>query len=979
MKKQYIDFAGIKSILQSLRAKLDKKFHAEAERVDTMIAEDRRNLSDLQVNKADKATTLEGYGITNALSSNTPYAKSSTVGGSAVSFETSVEKSDKDLPVYFADSSSTEVTGIAAHSTDLSFNPSTGTLKVRKIEGTVEGIAEKAKQFETPATVELTGDVTGIVSSNKDWTLSTTVSPDAITEEKIADNAVSNSKLQNNSITLGNKTVPLGGSLRSLEGLDSVQATTFQGSLKGTADRALADGNGNIISSTYITKQEHQGYKERIESIEGKIPAQASPSNPLVDKTYVADQINAVSAYYITATADGESFASKEALLAATASGELYFAGQLRTPTKNDYCLVNKDESHNNMAARYVYQGSGLWAYQYAISQIALTTAQQKAIDSGVTEEYLATVTSHMGNTQNPHNVTPDQLGLAEVAVSGNYKDLKDVTELSLATSEGTGNAVTDISVSDHTIKLTRGAKFLTEHPEIAINPPSLNTKVATTFNVIDSVIRDENGHVTGFNTTEISLPAEIILITYADLVALRNSNKLVVGTSYRIRDYEFRSDLESITSGNHPFCITVKAIATNMLSCEATASPIPGDSYFEDVPLEQWKLLYSLDNDTVRYPWGSSLGKGIIYYMKDHSGNECCYDFKNLMLYRDSINYTSLGSPRHYYTFSKIAEENSIVYVEDASNDLCHDNKIGLFKGTVGDNIFICEDTSINAYSNNLNECNRNTFTGLFTGNTFVGNAINNTFSGITKNTLFHQNFSNNTIHEGLIDCTVESNVTDNIFYQNLSYGVIRSNLNNTYVYTSLNRFELGGSSYLSLACFSSETENSGVALENLSQFPLSNIQIEGTFNGSENSRVLINIPKEAQESKSIVYVELDSQSHPVCSWLSDKLVLKGYYMEDLNANTWLPAAYEFLKPSDVSTVALTGDYRDLSNAPALSIVLGDTTGNAITGISVDDHTLTIDKSTIFLKEGDIEEISNTDLNGILAIFSVSNENNSI
>ena len=44
MKKQYTDSAGIRSVLQSLRAKLDRKFRTEAERVDKMIAEDRSAL-----------------------------------------------------------------------------------------------------------------------------------------------------------------------------------------------------------------------------------------------------------------------------------------------------------------------------------------------------------------------------------------------------------------------------------------------------------------------------------------------------------------------------------------------------------------------------------------------------------------------------------------------------------------------------------------------------------------------------------------------------------------------------------------------------------------------------------------------------------------------------------------------------------------------------------------------------------------------
>ena len=60
------------------------------------------------------------------------------------------------------------------------------------------------------------------------------------------------------------------------------------------------------------------------------------------------------------------------------------------------------------MAARYVYQGNGFWAYQYTISQITLTTAQQKAIDSGVTKEYLAAITSDIDSIKdNGYNELP--------------------------------------------------------------------------------------------------------------------------------------------------------------------------------------------------------------------------------------------------------------------------------------------------------------------------------------------------------------------------------------------------------------------------------------------------------------------------------------------------------------------------------------------------------------------------------------------
>ena len=237
----------------------------------------------------------------------------------------------------------------------------------------------------------------------------------------------------------------------------------------------------------------------------------------------------------------------------------------------------------------------------------------------------------------------------------------------------------------------------------------------------------------------------------------------------------------------------------------------------------------------------------------------------------------------------------------------------------------------------------------------------------------MFGSEFSRNTIHSGLLDCAIGSNVTDNIFYQDLSYGTIRGNLSHTYTYTAMTAFDLYSASYLSIACC--DDANASIPLENREQHTLHNIKIDGDFNGSESTRILINIPLQALDSHSTVYVELDDQGHPVCNWLSDKLLLTGYYKEDLYAAEWIKASYEFLKPSDMAQVAFSGSYNDLTDKPTLAIQYGDTSGNAITNISVDDHTITVDKSLVFLKQGDIEEISSDDLNELLAIFSTSSE----
>ncbi len=59
---------------------------------------------------------------------------------------------------------------------------------------------------------------------------------------------------------------------------------------------------------------------------------------------FVNQSVNNVAAYYIT-TSNGEPFATKAALNAATVN-DLYSGGQQRTPTRNDYTIVQSDESH---------------------------------------------------------------------------------------------------------------------------------------------------------------------------------------------------------------------------------------------------------------------------------------------------------------------------------------------------------------------------------------------------------------------------------------------------------------------------------------------------------------------------------------------------------------------------------------------------------------------------------------------------------
>ena len=197
-----------------------------------------------------------------------------------------------------------------------------------------------------------------------------------------------------------------------------------------------------------------------IDGIEAKIPTQASAQNQLADKDFVNSSINSVSAFPITYNAAGDGFPTIGDLTGATV---YYSGGVVRVPTTNDYAFVIADTSkativsgyqsftttaeyvgyyvmYNNVSTlvtadnkdnvsitpgttvayvaipstRYVYsipegQTTGAWNFQAKVSEINLTAAQVKAINSGITDTLVAMI-------QNGVRFTAQSLTSAEKA-----------------------------------------------------------------------------------------------------------------------------------------------------------------------------------------------------------------------------------------------------------------------------------------------------------------------------------------------------------------------------------------------------------------------------------------------------------------------------------------------------------------------------------------------------------------------------------
>ena len=123
-----------------------------------------------------------------------------------------------------------------------------------------------------------------------------------------------------------------------------------------------------------------------VATINGMISSNASNSNKLMDKNYIDDSINSVTAYYITKNAQGDQWATYAELAAAST---FYSWGVARTPTRNDYTIVLADENHDNATTRYIYNSG--WEYQYTVNETAMSQAQLDALNSGITSWKVST------------------------------------------------------------------------------------------------------------------------------------------------------------------------------------------------------------------------------------------------------------------------------------------------------------------------------------------------------------------------------------------------------------------------------------------------------------------------------------------------------------------------------------------------------------------------------------------------------------
>lgn len=297
---------------------------------------------------------------------------------------------------------------------------------------------------------------------------------------------------------------------------------------------------------------------------------------------------------------------------------------------------------------------------------------------------------------------------------------------------------------------------------------------------VIDEVQENEKVTANALNilnerTTVLeNIPIEYLInVTYSRLVEMRNNYELKPGQQYRITDYITTTSEQDTQSAGHKFDIIVTANSENSLCDIARAYYNEDDSYFVDnlAKLEAWQIWYSLDNDTNRFAWADSNGKGVIYRMIDEWDNDCPYDFKNIMfkrkVYNDRTGVLSYGA-----------------YDDDTYDDFCYTFSWMKSDGIILDGSIVMNtgDNSLNGvygfisgvYNNKIKPYNYNKYETIRDNQHFLNNNVFfNSYTGLDENgdflgcysNIFGYNCTNNTFNTSCRLNSLGDNCCSNFF----------------------------------------------------------------------------------------------------------------------------------------------------------------------------------------------------------------------
>ena len=191
--------------------------------------------------------------------------------------------------------------------------------------------------------------------------------------------------------------------------------------------------------------------------------------------------------------------------------------------------------------------------------------------------------------------------------------DAKFTDTVTTVTTSGNGNAVTSVSASNGKVTVTKGSTFLTEHPNITISTDTTSTATAThggTVTMVDSITRDENGHVTKVNTKTVTLPSDNNT-TYN--VATSSTNGLMSSTDKAkldgIATGANKTTVDSALSSTSTNPVQNKVVNTALSGKVPTTRTVNGKALSSDITLSASDIGAAESGHTHKYAGSSSTG----------------------------------------------------------------------------------------------------------------------------------------------------------------------------------------------------------------------------------------------------------------------------------------------------------------------------------------------------------------------------------
>ena len=301
-----------------------------------------------------------------------------------------------------------------------------------------------------------TTDKTLLQHDGTDWkVVGKTIAYDSNNDKVVVSVGGSTEKESLVNIVLGSSYTPVTGGIvtttdtlgDAINALDTAITTGGSGSVTGDAT--------TFVKSVALSGQTLSGTTQAADS---DVSTGTSIPTTAAVKTYVDDSVNSMSAWYLTKNAAGDPFATKAEL---TSASTFYSGGAVKTPSRNDYVIVQHDESqpitipgyasftdkdqyigyyievssvytlvtaanvstlsitpgttaaYDLPSTRYINTSSTStpsWSFQYIVNESGLTASQIAALNSGITLAKVTSYDNHVASTSNPHSTSISNL-----------------------------------------------------------------------------------------------------------------------------------------------------------------------------------------------------------------------------------------------------------------------------------------------------------------------------------------------------------------------------------------------------------------------------------------------------------------------------------------------------------------------------------------------------------------------------------------